>query len=81
MMLDVKIRMFDDAPRTLVNGMRLHLYCGSAEVLCKAILLNKEKLDRGEEGYAQLRLEEELLLKMMFYITLLFSCGKHRRGY
>ncbi|NLP31381.1 MAG: selenocysteine-specific translation elongation factor [Clostridiales bacterium] len=63
MMLDVKIRMFDDAPRTLVNGMRLHLYCGSAEVLCKAILLNKEKLDRGEEGYAQLRLEEELAVK------------------
>ncbi|NLY70547.1 MAG: selenocysteine-specific translation elongation factor [Clostridiales bacterium] len=63
MMLDVKIKMFEDAPRTLVNGMRLHLYCGSAEVLCKAILLDKEKLESGEEGYAQLRLEEQLAVK------------------
>ena len=63
MMLDVKIQMFDDAPRSLENDSRLHLYYGSAEVLCKAVLLNKDVLSSGEEGYAQLRLEEAIAVK------------------
>ncbi|MDD2215073.1 MAG: selenocysteine-specific translation elongation factor [Eubacteriales bacterium] len=63
MMLDVKIRMFDDSPRTLINGSRLHLYYGSSEALCKAVLLDAEALKSGEGGYAQLRLEEEIAVK------------------
>lgn len=63
MMLDVKIQMFDDAPRTLTNGSRLHLYYGSAEVLCKAILLEQEALGSGDMGFAQLRLEEEIAVR------------------
>jgi selenocysteine-specific elongation factor len=62
-MLDVKIRMFDDAPRTLVNGSRLHLYYGSAETLCKAILLDAEALESGASGYVQLRMEEEVAVR------------------
>jgi len=62
-MLDVKIDMFQDSPRTLVSGSRLHLYYGSAEVLCKAVLLSDELLESGESGYAQLRLEEEIAVR------------------
>ncbi|HPZ59206.1 MAG TPA: selenocysteine-specific translation elongation factor [Bacillota bacterium] len=62
-MLDVKIRMFDDAPRTLVNGSRLHLYYGSAEALCKAVLLDADALESGASGYAQLRMEEEVAVR------------------
>lgn len=63
MMLDVKISMFDHTERTLVSGSRLHLNYGSAEVLCKAVLLSAEALERGESGYAQLRLEEEIAVR------------------
>lgn len=63
MMIDVKIQMFDDTPRILKNDDRLHLYYGSAEVLCKAVLLDKDVLESGQEGYAQLRLEEEIAVK------------------
>ena len=63
MILDVRIDMFDDSSRSLLNGSRLHLYYGSAELLCKAVLLDKETLESGESGYAQLRLEEEAVLK------------------
>lgn len=63
MMLDVKIRMFDDAPRTLLNGSRLHLYYGSAETLCKAVLLDVDALESGATGYAQLRMEEEIAVR------------------
>jgi len=63
MMADVKIDMFKDSPRTLVNGSRLHLYYGSAEVLCKVVLLDADVLESGQSGYAQLRLEEEIAIK------------------
>lgn len=63
MMIDVKLTMFDDSMRTLLNGSRLHLYYGSAETLCKAILLDKEALKSGESGYAQLRMEEEIAVR------------------
>lgn len=63
MMLDVKIKLFEDSPRTLQNGSRLHLYYGSAETLCKAVLLDQEALASGQEGYAQLRLEEQIAVR------------------
>ena len=63
MMVDVRIDMFNDSKRSLQSGTRLHLYYGSAEVLCKAVLLNKESLESGESGYAQLRLEGNVALK------------------
>jgi len=63
MMLDVKIDMFKDSPRKLISGSRLHLYYGSAEVLCKAVLLDSEQLESGQSGYAQLRLEEEVAVR------------------
>ena len=63
MMLDVKIDMFRNSPRVLNSGSRMHLHLGSAEVLCKVILLDAEKLESGQSGYAQLRLEEEIAVR------------------
>lgn len=63
MVLDVKIDMFKDSPRTLQHGSRLHLYYGSAEVICKVVLLDAELLESGQSGYAQLRLEEEIAVR------------------
>lgn len=63
MMVDVKINMFSDSPRNLLNGSRLHLYYGSAETLCKAILLDREVLKSGESAYAQLRMEEDIAVR------------------
>ena len=57
-MIDVKLGMFSSADRVVMNNSRVHLYCGSDEVLCKVILLDRDALSAGEEAYAQLRLEE-----------------------
>ena len=62
-MLDVKLRMFSSADRTVLNNSRVHLYCGSDEVLCKVILLDGDSLSAGEECYAQLRLEEPMAVR------------------
>lgn len=63
MMLDVKLSVLPDSMRVLTNHSRLHLYTGTSEILCRAILLDKEELGPGESGLVQLRLEEEIAVK------------------
>ena len=63
MMLDVKINMLADSKRELLTGSRVHLYYGSDEILCKAVLLDAEALAPGESGYAQLRLEGSVAVR------------------
>ena len=57
-MIDAEISMFSSADRVVLNNSRVHLYCGSDEVLCKVILLDRDAVSAGETCYAQLRLEE-----------------------
>ena len=63
MMLDVKMNVLPSSMRNLTNHTRLHLFTGTSEVLCRAILLDKEELGPGESGYVQLRLEEEIAVR------------------
>ena len=94
-MIDVKLQVLGDSKRTILSGSRLHLHYGSAQVLCKAVLLDKDALDPGESGYAQLRTEEPVVLKqgdpfvVRYYspvetvgggIVLNPNAPKHKRG-
>lgn len=63
MMADVRLKIVKGAAHTVKNGSRVHLYHGSRELLCKVILMEEEILEPGQEGYAQLRMEEETVLK------------------
>ena len=62
-LLDVKLTVLEDSMRILTNHERLHLYTGTSEILCRAVLLDKEQIGPGEEGLVQLRLEEEIAVK------------------
>lgn len=62
-LLDVKLKVLEDSMRILTNHERLHLYTGTSEILCRAVLLDKEQIGPGEEGMVQLRLEEEIAVK------------------
>lgn len=62
-LLDVKLKVLEDSMRILTNHERLHLYTGTNEILCRAVLLDKEQIGPGEEGLVQLRLEEEIAVK------------------
>lgn len=63
MMLDVKVKLIEELDRSIENRTRLRLYIGSAEVLCRIVILDKEVINPGEEAYAQLRLEEKIVAK------------------
>ncbi len=62
-LLDVKLRILDSSVRILTNHMRLHFFTGTSEVLCRAILLDREEIGPGESGFVQLRLEEEVAVR------------------
>ena len=62
-LLDVKLKVLEDSMRILTNHERLYLYTGTSEILCRAVLLDKEQIGPGEEGLVQLRLEEEIAVK------------------
>lgn len=62
-LLDVRLKVLSDSLRILKNHDRLHFFSGTSEVLCRAVLLDKEELGPGEEGFVQLRLEEKIALR------------------
>ena len=62
-MLDVKLNNLRDSGRVITNDMQVHLYHGSAVMLAKVVLLDKDALQPGESGYAQLRMTEPIATK------------------
>nr|WP_317282567.1 selenocysteine-specific translation elongation factor [uncultured Sellimonas sp.] len=62
-LLDVKLNVLPSSMRILTNNSRLHFFSGTSEILCRAVLLDKEEIGPGESGYVQLRLEEEIALR------------------
>lgn len=61
--IDVLMNILKDSKRILKNQMRLHLYTGTSEVLCRAVLLEQEELRAGEQGIVQLRLESPVAVR------------------
>lgn len=62
-MLDVNLELLKHSNRSIDNWTRLRLYTGTKEVLCRAVLLDKETLNPGDKSYVQLRLEEPIACK------------------
>ena len=62
-LLDVRLNVLDSSMRVLTNHTRLHFFTGTSEILCRAVLLDKEEIGPGESGYVQLRLEEEIAVR------------------
>jgi selenocysteine-specific elongation factor len=61
-LVDVKLRVLDDAPRPLVHNMPLTFHTGAAETMAKAALLDRQEIEPGQEAWAQLRLTDEVAL-------------------
>jgi selenocysteine-specific elongation factor len=59
---DVRLELLADAPAPLPRVMRARVDHGTAELLVKVVLADRETLAPGETCYAQLRFEEPALL-------------------
>lgn len=62
-LLDVKLEVLGNSMRILTNHTRLHFFTGTSEILCRAVLLDKEEIGPGESGFVQLRLEKPVAVR------------------
>ena len=62
-LLDVRLNVLESSMRVLTNHSRLHFFTGTSEILCRAVLLDKDEIGPGESGLVQLRLEESIAVR------------------
>lgn len=70
MMLDAKITILNNISKDLEHWDRVRLYHGAREILGRIVPLENETLKRGETGFVQIRLEEEISSKERDHIIL-----------
>ena len=59
--LDVVFQLLSSAPKPLKHRTRIRLHLGTAEVLGRAIPLDREEVKPGEEAFMQIRLEKPIV--------------------
>ena len=59
-MVDLRLRLVDDAPHSLTQNDALDLFVGAAEVGCHVTLLASDELLPGSEEWVQLRLDRPI---------------------
>ena len=57
MMLDARLQVLESLKEPLTNRTRIRLHKGTAEIIGRVVLLDKEALAPGDVGYVQFRLE------------------------
>ncbi len=60
-MMDVRLQILADAPRTIKNMARVHVYLSTGRSIGRIFMLDSEELLPGESGLVQLRLEKQLV--------------------
>jgi selenocysteine-specific elongation factor len=61
-LIDVQFRLLADAPRPLTHNQRVDFFCGASETPAVVRLLGQEQVERGAEGWLQLRLERPVVV-------------------
>ena len=62
-LLDVVVEVDTGCRRDIRHNSRLHLYHGTADILCNVTLIDKDMITGGDRAYAQLRLAQPLAAK------------------
>lgn len=60
-MIDARLHLLADAPRTLMNRMRIRFYIGASEVLGRVRILDRDELLPGDDSLVQIHLEEPVI--------------------
>ncbi|MBI4538463.1 MAG: selenocysteine-specific translation elongation factor [Gemmatimonadetes bacterium] len=69
-MLTVRIALLRDTPWALKQRQRLRMHLGTAEIMARAVLLDRDQLESGEAAWAQLRLERPVVARARDRIVL-----------
>ena len=60
--LDVRLLLLPDAPLILEQNVEVDFFSGAAEVSARLTLLDRDRLEPGDEGWVQVRLRQPLAL-------------------
>ena len=63
MMIDCKVKILPEATKDVEHWDRIRLYHGAREILGRIVPLEGKTIARGQESYAQIRLEENFACK------------------
>ena len=58
-LFDLRLTLLGDAAKPLKNGARVRLHVGTAELIGRMILLDRDELQPGDQAYAQFRSETQ----------------------
>jgi len=61
--VDVRLRILASADAPLVHNARVRVFCGTAEVSGRVVILDGRSLDPGSEGWVQLRLADQMAIR------------------
>ncbi|MDH7568916.1 MAG: SelB C-terminal domain-containing protein, partial [Armatimonadota bacterium] len=61
-LIDARLQLLPRVEKTLANRTRIRFYAGTAEVIGRLTLLDRDQLPPGETGLVQFRLEEPVLV-------------------
>lgn len=60
LLMDVRIRVLEDAPRPLRHNVEVEVFSGAAQMMARTRILGAHELAPGQTGWAQLRLAEPI---------------------
>lgn len=75
--LDIKVHALPSAEKRISQRQRLRFHLGTAEVMGRIHLLDREEIKPGEEAYAQILLEEPVLAAAQDRFVLRFYSPAH----
>lgn len=70
--IDATLKLLETTERTVHHWMRVRMYQGTKEVLCRVALLDREILNPGESCFVQFHLEEEVAFKYGDHVVIRF---------
>jgi selenocysteine-specific elongation factor len=62
-MVDVRLQHLENAPRVLKNRAKVRFHTGTSEIIGTLILLDANELKPGTSGYAQVRLDKQVVVR------------------
>ncbi len=79
-LLDVRIRVLPDSPFALHHRTRVRFYNGTAEVIGRMLLLRDQEVLAGEEGLAQILLEQPVVVEARDHFVIRSFSPMHTLG-
>jgi len=61
-LVDVEVRLLEDAPQPLAHNAAVTFFGGAAQALARVRVLGQEAIEQGERGYAQFRLSHPVAI-------------------